>query len=93
MVWWLAFVVDFGIINFNLKKKFDMENKTSINHENGNDANRLLGAVPTDEEIMRAIHTTKIVEPENGFKNAFMDKKFVAGFLTAVKWMSERHCR
>jgi hypothetical protein len=53
----------------------------------------LLRAVPTDEEIMRAIHTTKIVEPENGFKNAFMDKKFVAGFLTAVKWMSERHCR
>jgi len=27
-----------------LKNKFDMENKTSINHENGNDANRLLAA-------------------------------------------------
>ena len=57
-----------------------MENKTSINHENGNDADRLLRAVPTDEEIMRAIHTTKIVEPENGFKNAFMDKNLLRDF-------------
>jgi hypothetical protein len=40
----LAFVADFGTQNFNLKTKFDMENKTSINHENGNDANRLLAA-------------------------------------------------
>ena len=38
----LAFVADFGILNFNLKNKFDMEHNTSINHENGNDANRLL---------------------------------------------------
>ena len=30
--------------NFNIKTKFDMENNTSINHENGNDANRLLSA-------------------------------------------------
>jgi phage FluMu protein Com len=41
----LAFVADFGTRNFNLKTKFDMENNTSINHENGNDANRLLAAV------------------------------------------------
>jgi hypothetical protein len=41
----LAFVADFGTQNFNLKTNFDMENKTSINHENGNDANRLLSAV------------------------------------------------
>jgi hypothetical protein len=40
----LAFVADFGIQNFNLKTKFDMENNTSINHQNGNDANRLLAA-------------------------------------------------
>ena len=40
----LAFVVDFGTINFHLKTKFDMENKTLTDHENGNDANRLLCA-------------------------------------------------
>ena len=38
----LAFVADFETQNFNLKTKFDMENETSTNHENGNDANRLL---------------------------------------------------
>lgn len=32
----------FETINFNLKNKFDMENKTLTNHENGNDANRFL---------------------------------------------------
>jgi len=36
-----VFVADFGTQNFNLKTKFDMKNKTSIKHENGNDANRL----------------------------------------------------
>ena len=41
----MAFVADFGTQNFNLKTKFDMENKNSINHENGNDANRLLAVV------------------------------------------------
>ncbi len=35
----LAFVADFGTRNIHLKTKFDMENKTSTNHENGNDAN------------------------------------------------------
>lgn len=63
-----------------------------IKVQEGNNANTLLAAVPTDEEIMRAIHTATIVEPENGFQNALMDEKFVAGFLTAVKWMTERHC-
>ena len=43
--WRLAFVADFGTLNFNFKNKFDMKNKTSINHENGNDANRLLAVV------------------------------------------------
>ena len=37
-----AFVADFGTQNFNFKNKFDMENETSTNHENGNDSNRLL---------------------------------------------------
>jgi hypothetical protein len=41
----LAFVADFGTQNFHLKTNFDMEHKTSTNHENGNDANRLLAAV------------------------------------------------
>ncbi|MDI9536698.1 MAG: hypothetical protein QM280_02370 [Bacteroidota bacterium] len=40
----LAFVADLGTQNFNLKTKFDMENNTLTNHENGNDANRLLAA-------------------------------------------------
>jgi hypothetical protein len=42
----LAFVADFGTQNFHLKTNFDMKNKTLINHENGNDANRLLATVP-----------------------------------------------
>jgi len=50
----LAFVADFGTQNFHLKTKFDMENKTSINHENGNDANRLLAPVNFD-----AIHEAR----------------------------------
>jgi hypothetical protein len=40
----LAFVADFGTLNFHLKTKIDMENNTLTNHENGNDANRLLAA-------------------------------------------------
>jgi hypothetical protein len=47
----LAFVADFGTQNYNLINKFDMENKTSINHENGNDANRLLCAVAYEEFV------------------------------------------
>jgi hypothetical protein len=44
MVWRLAFVADFGTQKINFINKFDMENKISTNHENGNDANRLLAA-------------------------------------------------
>lgn len=44
MVWRLAFVAEFGTQIFNLKTKFYMVNNTSINRENGNDANRLLAA-------------------------------------------------
>jgi hypothetical protein len=47
----LAFVADFGTQNFNFKNKFDMENKNSTNHENGNDANRLLCAVASEEFV------------------------------------------
>jgi hypothetical protein len=39
-----VFVADFWKRNFHFKTNFDMENKTSTNHENGNDANRLLDA-------------------------------------------------
>lgn len=41
----MAFVADFGTLNFNLKTKCDMENNASTNHKNSNDANRLLPAV------------------------------------------------
>jgi len=41
----LAFVADFETQNFNLKTNSDMENNTLTNHENGNDANRLLAVV------------------------------------------------
>jgi hypothetical protein len=46
----LAFVADFETLNFHLKNKFDMKNETSTNHENGNDANRLLAAVYSEQE-------------------------------------------
>ena len=49
----MAFVADFGTRNFNLKTKFDMENKTLTNHENGNDANRLLA--DSKNELLRKI--------------------------------------
>ena len=48
----LAFVADFGTQNFHLKTKFDMENKTSTNNENGNDANRLLADVVDSLEFI-----------------------------------------
>jgi hypothetical protein len=50
----LAFVADFGTRNFHLKTKFDMKNNTLINHENGNDANRLLvdGRLPIFHVVM-----------------------------------------
>jgi hypothetical protein len=60
----LAFVADFGTQNFNLKTKFDMENKTSTNHDNGNDANRLLAAVFLSElaDLMEKHKATLIIE-------------------------------
>ena len=45
--------VRFETQNFNFKTKFDMEIKTSTNHENGNDANRLLAAVLDPNVSMR----------------------------------------
>ena len=47
----LAFAADFETRNFNFKNKFDMENKISKTTENGNDANRLLCAVASEEFI------------------------------------------
>jgi len=41
----LVFVADFGTQNIHFKNKINMEAETSTNHENGNDANRLLPAV------------------------------------------------
>jgi hypothetical protein len=50
----LAFVADLETQNFNLKTKFDMENKTSAKHDSGNDANRLLvaGRLPIFHVVM-----------------------------------------
>jgi hypothetical protein len=53
--WRLAVVADFGTQNFNLKTKIDMENKTLTNHENGNDANRLL-AVRALSNTQKAVY-------------------------------------
>ena len=47
----LAFAADFETRNFNFKNKFDMGNKISKTTENGNDANRLLCAVASEEFI------------------------------------------
>ena len=35
-----------------MENKFDMENKTSVNHENGNDANRLLAEVTPRQKFV-----------------------------------------
>ncbi len=51
----MAVVADFGTQNFNLKTKFDMEHKTLTNHENGNDANRLL-AVRALSNTQKAVY-------------------------------------
>lgn len=67
--------------------------RESNKKEQATDVYNVLAAVPTDGEIMNAIHKEKPIEPQNGFENAMMKKEYVAGFLTAVKWMQERHCR
>jgi hypothetical protein len=71
--WRLAFVADFGKQNFNFKNKFDMENKTSINHENGNDVNRLLPAVLFQDEINAFL--------KEQFYESWMDAKDWSMFL------------
>jgi hypothetical protein len=48
-LWQLAFVADFETLNFHLITKINMGNNTSTNHENGNDANRLLADVKITE--------------------------------------------
>jgi hypothetical protein len=48
----LTLVADLETQNFNFKNKFYMEHKNSMNHENDNDANRLLAAVPSSHHIL-----------------------------------------
>ena len=57
--WRLAFVADFGTRIFNFKNKFDMETNTLINHENGNDANRLLAEVKAGNHKQFVLNTDK----------------------------------
>ena len=83
-------VADFGTRNFNLKTKFDMENNTSINHENGNDANRLLADVVdslgfiadslSEEELLRQMIDDWCVKQFGNTKEALdvADKMFTA---------------
>jgi hypothetical protein len=71
----LAFVADFGTQNFHFKNKIDMENKTLTNHENGNDANRLLPAVQRPRRASEALKLLKEgvqVEMETGKVFDFM---------------------
>lgn len=83
-VWRLAFVADFGTQNFNLKTKFDMENKTLINHENGNDANRLLDAVVSNMDIeTAAVNAYKGKDLNEQRKN--IDK--ILAFEKGAKWV------
>jgi hypothetical protein len=66
-----------------------MENKTLINHENGNDANRLLAAVnfctmPHDElinildfcEVSNVINETEMIQKLKGDKNECIEKRW-----------------
>jgi hypothetical protein len=48
--------------NFNLKTKFDMENNNSVNHENGNDANRLLAAALSRKEKKELLEKSQMFE-------------------------------
>jgi hypothetical protein len=43
--------------------------------------------IPSNEEIMKAIHTEKPIELKDGFENGIMDEKFISGFLTGVSWI------
>ena len=69
----LAFVADFLKQNFNFKNIFNMENKTSTNHENGNDAKRLLAAVASQKVdlIKEYLEPTGITLTELMDRNAF----------------------
>jgi hypothetical protein len=65
-------VADFGKQNFNLKTKFDMEHKTSINHENG----RLLPAALRVKLLLANVNSNSFVIPEFHFvprKNDLID--------------------
>jgi hypothetical protein len=64
----LAFVADLETQNIHLKTKFDMEHETSINHENGNDANRLLADVKTAKGRCIAKWEKRIEKAKSGMK-------------------------
>ena len=88
MVWRLAFVADFGTWNFNFKNKFDMENKTSINHENDNDANRLLAVRLISEFVKDDQCKPYWVNLKSGVKGEY--------FRTSWNWLMpvlEKICR
>ena len=74
--------------NFNLKTKFNMEHNTSTNHENGNDANRLLCAVyivldceAPPKDVIWSVNSTmeKAIESEKQ-----LNEMRVGGALTKI---------
>ena len=56
-----------------------MENKTSTNHENGNDANRLLGDVPFTDADGKPIFIGDIIEQTN-----FNGEQYLARYEVVV---------
>jgi hypothetical protein len=78
-----AFVADFGTRNFNLKTKFNMENKTSTNHENSNDANRLLAEVL----ITKLQERLKLFPDEDDV--GLYDRGLYDGYLNSLKIVTE----
>ena len=80
----MAFVADFGTQNFNFKNKFNMENKTLTNHENGNDANRLLAEVKAGTHPQFVLDTDKNrVECRCGHVAIWWKTGYLCGTITA----------
>ena len=73
-----------------------MENKTSPNHENGNDANRLLSAVASLDEIEGiAVEYFENKYPLMDFENNPSDKEEIdwVDMLSFVRHVLSCHCR
>lgn len=88
----LAFVADFETQKFYLKTKFDMENKTSTNHENGNDANRLLAVVLSEEE-KELIYQQERKKYEGSSWEVELDyhkETFMSGIDALVEYLNNR---